>query len=46
MIDQTYCGSAKNKPMMIAETGASFHTNTPLGPGAGELPEKQAFWQQ
>lgn len=37
---------AKNKPYMIAETAAAFHTNTPLGPGVGELETKRSWWRQ
>ncbi|KAL2916820.1 hypothetical protein HK105_203599 [Polyrhizophydium stewartii] len=37
---------AKNKPMLIAETAAAFHTNTPKGNGDGEFAVKQAFWRQ
>ena len=36
----------KNKPYMLAETAASFHTNTPTGPGVGDLAVKRAFWRQ
>jgi beta-mannanase len=36
----------RDKPMMVAETGAAFHTNTPNGPGPGALATKQAFWRQ
>ena len=34
----------KNKPFMIAETGAAWHPREPVGPG--ELPIKQAWWRQ
>ena len=34
----------RNKPVMIAETGASFHTDRPVG--VGELAVKQSFWRQ
>lgn len=40
---QTYCAS-KGKPMMIAETNAAYHVNSPSG--SGELAIKQAFWKQ
>ena len=36
----------KGKPMMIAETGAAFYTNTPKGPGVGELATKESWWKQ
>ena len=36
----------RNKPFMITETAATFHTNTPLGPGVGELATKQSWWRQ
>lgn len=36
----------KGKPMMIAETAASFFVNTPLGIGVGELVTKQSWWRQ
>lgn len=39
-----YTSYARKKPMMIAETGAAYHTRTP--PGPGELAIKQAFWKQ
>jgi beta-mannanase len=42
---QTYAVS-KGKPVMIAETGAAFHVNTPSGDGAGELAVKQSWWTQ
>nr|KAJ3420537.1 hypothetical protein HK105_005551 [Polyrhizophydium stewartii] len=32
--------------MLIAETAAAFHTNTPKGNGDGEFAVKQAFWRQ
>lgn len=35
---------AKNKPMLIAETGAAYHPNIPSG--ASELAIKQAWWRQ
>ena len=37
-------GPGKNKPFLIAETGAAFHPREPVGPG--ELPIKQAWWRQ
>ncbi|KAI8927685.1 glycoside hydrolase superfamily [Entophlyctis helioformis] len=42
---QTY-SVAKNKPLMIAETAAAFHVNSPTGPGVGELATKQPWWRQ
>ena len=39
----TYAVS-KNKPMLIAETGAAYHPNIPSG--ASELAIKQAWWRQ
>jgi hypothetical protein len=36
----------KNKPMMISETGAAFHVNTPKGPGVGEVETKRSWWRQ
>ncbi|KAI8901483.1 hypothetical protein BC833DRAFT_122922 [Globomyces pollinis-pini] len=35
-----------NKPMMIAETAAAFHTNSTISVGPGELAIKQAWWRQ
>jgi hypothetical protein len=34
----------RNKPLMIAESGATFHIDRPVGDG--ELPIKQAWWRQ
>ena len=42
---QTYAVS-KKKPLMITETGAAYHVNTPLGPGVGELETKRSWWRQ
>lgn len=42
---QRYCVE-KQKPMSISETAAAFHTNTPKGPGVGELATKQSWWRQ
>lgn len=42
---QTY-SVLKNKALMISETAATFHTNTPLGAGPGEVAVKQSFWRQ
>ena len=39
-------GVQKNKPISISETAATFHINTPLGPGVGELAVKQSWWRQ
>ncbi|KAJ3079917.1 hypothetical protein HK102_003431 [Quaeritorhiza haematococci] len=36
----------KGKPMMIAEGAASFHTDTPRGPGVGELAMKRSWWRE
>ena len=36
----------KQKPISISETAASFHVNTPLGPGVGELETKRSWWRQ
>lgn len=41
----TYAVKA-NKPLMIAETAAAFHTDSPGGPGDGELAIQQAWWRQ
>ena len=42
---QTYA-AAKNKSFAISETAASFHVNTPLGAGVGELEVKRSWWRQ
>jgi hypothetical protein len=42
---QTY-SVAKGKPFMITETAATFHVNTPLGPGVGEVETKRSWWRQ
>ena len=31
---------------MVAETNAAFHTNTPEGPGVGQLATAQSWWTQ
>jgi hypothetical protein len=36
----------KGKPFMITETASTFHTNTPLGPGVGDLAVKASWWRQ
>jgi hypothetical protein len=38
--------AVKQKPFMLAETAASFHLDSPTGPGPGHLPIAQAFWRQ
>jgi hypothetical protein len=40
---QTYAVE-RSKPVMIAESGATFHVDRPVG--VGELPLKQAWWRQ
>jgi hypothetical protein len=35
-----------NKPFMVSEGAASFHKDSPNGPGVGELAMKQSFWRQ
>lgn len=36
----------RNKPFAIAETAGTWFPFTPLGPGDGEVPIKQAWWRQ
>jgi hypothetical protein len=36
----------RQKPFMLAETAASFHVDSPTGPGPGHLVIAQAFWRQ
>ena len=42
---------SRNKPMMVSETGSTFHRrfvagNRAIAPGPGELAIKQAWWRQ